>query len=775
MKLKALAAQLGLSITTVSRALNGYEDVSAATRERVLAVAAGAGYAPNASAQRLITGRSQAIGFVLPVAPEGFADPFLLEMLTGLGETLRAHALDLVLSAAEPGREELNTYNRLVRGRRVDGLVVARTRVDDERIAFLRASGIAFVTHGRWRGALDFDTLECDNAAGGRLAASLMTSLGHRDLLLINAPSQLNFAGEREAGVREAANAAGARLEVVEAPNTTEDDGEQVLARILERGTAAPTAIICATDRLAIGALRAARGAGRAIGTDLSIVGYDDLPFSRFTEPPLTTVRQPIREAGRRLVEIVLARVADANRSIVAEAWQPELVLRATHGPAPKPSHKIKKTGRTIVKSKLLLALLATASFVTASFSGAARADVVFLSNQLRPIEEAQKVREVILKGGPAKVDYVVDETGPWIARIKAEAQAGKTSVGLLGGLHGDFATVAPMLDPVDDLMATLGDRGFSPAFIDLAKLGTGHAVYVPWMQATYIMVANKKALPYLPAGATVETLTYAQLAEWGANIQKATGERKLGFPAGPKGLMYRLLQGSLYPAYTGGVVRTFKNADAVAMWTVFTQIWANTNPRSTSYDFMQESLLADEVWIGFDHVARMIDALRKKPDDFVAFPAPSGPKGLGYMPVVAGLALPKKDPDRAVAAQIIAYLTTPAVQITTLRETAFFPVVKVDLPADLSPGLRLAADAIAKQAAAPNAIVSLLPVGLGEKNGEFNKVYSDAFQRIILRNQAIQAALDTEGAKLAELMKAAHAPCWQPDAASPDAVCPVQ
>lgn len=423
------------------------------------------------------------------------------------------------------------------------------------------------------------------------------------------------------------------------------------------------------------------------------------------------------------------------------------------------------------MKSKFLLAL-----FAIAAFAGAARADgLVFLSNQLRPIEEAQKVRDVILKNFPSPVDYVVDETGPWVARIKAEAQAGKTSVGLLGGLHGDFATVAPDLDPVDDLMATLGDRGFGAAYLELAKLGTGHAVYVPWMQATYIMVANKKALPYLPAGATLETLTYEQLAEWGANIQKATGERKLGFPAGPKGLMYRLLQGSLYPAYTGGVVRTFKNADAVAMWTTFKQIWASTNPRSTSFDFMQEPLLSDEVWVGFDHVARMIDALRKRPDDFVAFAAPSGPKGLGYMPVVAGLAIPKNDPDRKTAAQLIAYLTTPEVQISTLRATAFFPIVKVNLPTDLSPGLRLAADAIAKQAAAPNAIVSLLPVGLGEKNGEFNKIYSDTFQRIILRNQAIPAALATEASQLAALMTAAKAPCWKPDASSGDAACPVQ
>lgn len=346
MTLKALAAQLGLSITTVSRALNGYDDVSKSTRDRIRAAAVQSGYAPNASAQRLITGRAQAVGFVLPVAPDRFADPFLLEMLTGLGEALRDHALDLVVNAAAPGREETSTYTRLVRGRRVDGLVVARTRVDDERIALLRASGLAFVTHGRWKGSIDFDVLECDNLAGGRLAAGLLTSVGHRDLLLINAPRQLNFAGEREAGVRGVAVSTGARLEIVEAAGTTEEDGEQALGTVIARAAKMPTGVICATDRLAIGAMRALRSAGLGIGTDVSIVGYDDLPFSRFTEPPLTTVRQPIRDAGRRLVEILLARLSDASAPPVEEIWQPELVLRATHGPVPKPSPSNKRIGR---------------------------------------------------------------------------------------------------------------------------------------------------------------------------------------------------------------------------------------------------------------------------------------------------------------------------------------------------------------------------------------------------------------------------------------------
>jgi multiple sugar transport system substrate-binding protein len=408
------------------------------------------------------------------------------------------------------------------------------------------------------------------------------------------------------------------------------------------------------------------------------------------------------------------------------------------------------------------------------ALAGAARADMVFLSNQLRPIEEAEKVRRVILKDFPEKVDYVVDEPGPWVARIKAEAQSGSVNTGLLGGLHGDFATVTDALDPLDDVVAKLGDRGIEPDYLELGELGSGHPLYVPWMQATYIMVASKQALPHLPQGASVDRLTYAQLAEWGANIEKATGERKLGFPAGPKGLMYRLFQGSLYPAYTGGVVRTFKNADAQKMWADFKAIWKSTNPRSTSFDFMQEPLLAGDVWIAFDHVARVIDALRQKPEEFVAFPAPSGPKGLGYMPVVAGLAIPKGTPDRATAVELIAYLTRPEVQVTTLRETAFFPVVAAELPTDLPQGLQLASAAVERQVAAPNAIVSLLPVGLGEKNGEFNKVFTDAFQLIVVRNRDIGDSLERQGERLAAVMQEAGAACWQPDAPS-EGPCPVE
>jgi len=136
-----------------------------------------------------------------------------------------------------------------------------------------------------------------------------------------------------------------------------------------------------------------------------------------------------------------------------------------------------------------------------------AQQDVVFLSTQLRPIEEAQKVREVILKDFKGKVTYLVEEPSPFDVRVRAEGQAGKRTISLVGALHGELSALQPTgnLDSLDDVVAKLADRGVPANLMELGKFGTGNQVYVPWMQATYIMVAKKEALQYLPAGASVD------------------------------------------------------------------------------------------------------------------------------------------------------------------------------------------------------------------------------------------------------------------------------
>ena len=403
--------------------------------------------------------------------------------------------------------------------------------------------------------------------------------------------------------------------------------------------------------------------------------------------------------------------------------------------------------------------------------AAAAQADVLFWSTQARPIEEAQAMRDKVLSGFSDTVDYQPNEDGPWQTRLQAELQAGSGTIGVLGALHGDFSAMDPEnLVDLDDL----GVSSSSETFNNLARLGTDHLQYVPWMQASYIMAANKEALQYLPEGADIDALTYDQLIEWAANVHEATGEPKFGFPAGPKGLKHRFFQGYLYPSYTNGVVRTFASDEAVTAWEKFHELWSHTNPASTNFSFMQEQLLSGDARIVFDHTSRLAQAFNERPDDFVAFPAPAGPAGRGFMPVLAGVAIPKTAPDMDASKALIEYLLSPETQIATLRATSFFPVVDVELPDDLPPAVQAAGSAVAKMSASSDANPGLLPAGLGEKGGDFSRVYVDTFERIIFGGQDIRAVLDDQKGRLSAIMEETGAPCWAPDAPS-EGACPVE
>ena len=409
------------------------------------------------------------------------------------------------------------------------------------------------------------------------------------------------------------------------------------------------------------------------------------------------------------------------------------------------------------------------------AFASPVLAQTIFVSTQLRPIEEATVVREELLQD-VGDVDYVVEEPPQFAVRMEAERQTGKHTVSLVGALHGELSPLADKnaLEPLDDLAKKLAAGGMPQAVLDLGKLGKPNQQYIPWMQATYVMAARKEALQYLPAGTDVNALSYDQLIEWGKKMQEATGQPQIGFPAGPKGLMARYFQGYFYPSFTGGVVRTFQGAEAAAGWEKLKALWAFVTPNSTNYDFMQEPLAAGEVMVAWDHIARLKNAISASPDDYVVFPAPSGPKGRGYMPVVAGLAIPKGSPDKAGATKVIEHLTTPDVQLLTASRVGFFPTLNVKLPEDLDPGVSLLAGAVTATQTSKDALISLLPVGLGDKGGEFNKVYMDAFQRIILRNEPVGDVLKAQAATLTKLMADTKAPCWAPDAKS-DGPCPVQ
>jgi multiple sugar transport system substrate-binding protein len=336
----------------------------------------------------------------------------------------------------------------------------------------------------------------------------------------------------------------------------------------------------------------------------------------------------------------------------------------------------------------------------------------------------------------------------------------------VIGALHGELQPLARVgaLSSLDSFARKLTDRGIPEALLTLGKFGTAHELDIPWMQASYIMVASKKALSYLPVGTDINALSYDQFAAWASAIEKKTGKRLVGFPAGPQGLMYRFFEGYLYPSYTGGLVVTFRSEAAEAMWTQFALLWKSVNPNSTGYNFMQQPLLSGDVWIGWDHMARVLDVLREKPDEFVAFPAPAGARGRGYMPVLASLAVLKGASDMSGATELIDYLTQPQTQIVTAASVGFLPVVKVELPPDFDSGLTMAAAAIEKMQSARNALPALPPIGLGPRGGEFDRVFMEAFQHIVLHGEKPRAVLDREAETLQHLIAETGAPCWQPD-----------
>lgn len=420
---------------------------------------------------------------------------------------------------------------------------------------------------------------------------------------------------------------------------------------------------------------------------------------------------------------------------------------------------------------KTTFRFLAGAAFALLMMAPAATAQVLFWSTQASPVEEAQAMREQVLAGFPGGVDFQAQDTGPFYTRLEAELQAGRGEIGVVGALHGDLALYA---DSWVDLSAVdLTGIQVSEAFMELGRLGTDEQKYLPWMQANYVMAANRQALEYLPEGADLNALTYEQLVEWAANVHEATGTPKFGFPAGPQGLRHRFFQGFLLPSFTGSTVTKFRSPEAEEAWELFKELWQHTNPASTNYGFMQEPLLTGDVWIAFDHIARLADAFNQRPDDFVAFPAPAGPVGRGFMPVLAGIAVPVTTPDLDASLALVEYMMQPETQVATLLATNFYPTIDAELPDDLPPAARALGPAITAMTTAPDALPALLPVGLGELGGQFNQVYIDTFERIVLAGQPTRTVLDEQAAVLRDLMVQANAPCWLPDEPS-EGACPV-
>ena len=205
---------------------------------------------------------------------------------------------------------------------------------------------------------------------------------------------------------------------------------------------------------------------------------------------------------------------------------------------------------RRLLAGAVLLGALATPAVAIAQ-------NLLFWSTQATPVEESQAIRDGVLPGFGKSVTYSAQEAGPFITRIQAELQAGSGAITVLGGLHGELASIPDGLVNLDGVVPA---GAIAESYMRFGKLGTAEQKYIPWMQATYVMIASKQALQYLPKGVDLQKITYAELYAWGKAMAEATGGPKIGFPAGPKGLSHRFFQGYLLPSFTGAAVVKFKS-----------------------------------------------------------------------------------------------------------------------------------------------------------------------------------------------------------------------
>jgi LacI family transcriptional regulator len=338
MSIVHLAQDLGLSVSTVSRALNGYTDVAQATRERVMARAQALGYKAHPGARRLKSGKSGAVGVVLPTSPEGgqFIDSMYSSLLGGTASVLEPAGFSLMAttSATSTPEQERGVYENFIRSAWFDAFVIVRTRLKDQRVGLMLAHDKPFVTYGRCADSSGHAWVDTDNEMAFFMAAQRQIEFGHQRIGLLNGPAEYTFARLRQAGYVRALQQAhldvDARLMVN--GHLTETGGFSMAQELLALQHR-PTALLCATDAMAIGAMAACRAMGLRVGKDVSIMGYGNSDAGRYSNPPLSTIEHRIFENGQHLGQVLLSVLAGESPPSLHYLEPVVLVPRSSDAP----------------------------------------------------------------------------------------------------------------------------------------------------------------------------------------------------------------------------------------------------------------------------------------------------------------------------------------------------------------------------------------------------------------------------------------------------------
>jgi len=327
--IRDVAREALVSVTTVSRVVNGNALVAESTRLRVLAAIERLAYVPHRGARSLITRKTETVGVVLP----DVYGEFFSELIRGIDQTARGSRYHVLVSGSHSDPAELEAVLHALRGR-VDGLIVMSPDVNALALLARTGRALPIVLLNCGEDCRGFDAIDVDNHGGALSLVRHLLGLGHRRIALIGGPPGNLDARERARGWRDALSEAGlaASPELVLPGDFREASGHEAGLR-LARLSPRPTAVFAANDAMAVGCLSALREVGLRVPEDVALGGFDDVPIARYLSPPLTSVRVPIARLGSRAIERLLARLADGGDArLRREVVHTELAVRRSCG-----------------------------------------------------------------------------------------------------------------------------------------------------------------------------------------------------------------------------------------------------------------------------------------------------------------------------------------------------------------------------------------------------------------------------------------------------------
>jgi LacI family transcriptional regulator len=326
--IREVARATGLSVATISRVLNGKGPVREETRQKVLEAAARLRWVPHVAARSLTTNETKTIGVVLP----DIHGEFFSELIRGIDLSARRRGFHILVSSSHSDRSETEEVLRKMRGR-VDGVIVMSPDIAAADLYKNLPEGLPAVLLNCVAGE-GFDSISIDNYGGAFAMVRHLASLGHRQIAFITGPSGNHDAAERRRGWREALAASGRpKTGSLEFPGDFSDEsGYRAGKKILESAIR-PTAVFAANDAMAIGCLSALQESGLRVPDEIALAGFDDIPFARFTAPPLTSVHVSIGEVGARALERLLSAILDGDsHQHQHESLTATLVIRQSCG-----------------------------------------------------------------------------------------------------------------------------------------------------------------------------------------------------------------------------------------------------------------------------------------------------------------------------------------------------------------------------------------------------------------------------------------------------------